>query len=93
MPKKSGDELEGAEETNILDYVEDLTYQKSKRPHPLTEKDLEYQRSLKEKDFQRTFRKLKDKLHELDMEWIDISDPHFLRKKTSDNEECRQDFR
>ena len=90
MPKKSGDELEGAEETNIFDHVEDPTYQKSKRPHTLTEKGLEYQRSLREKDFQKTFRKLKDKLHELDMEWIDISDPNVLRKKTSDIEEYRQ---
>ena len=90
MPKKSGDELEGAEETNIFDHFEDPTYQKSKRPHTLTEKGLEYQRSLKEKDFQGTFRKLKDKLHELFMEWIDISDPDILRKKRTDIEEYRQ---
>ena len=89
MPKKSGDELEGAKETNIFDHVEDPTYQKSKRPHTLTEKGLEYQRSLREKNFQKTFRKLKDKLHELDMEWIDISDPNVLRKRT-DLEEYRQ---
>ena len=90
MPKKSGDELEGAEETNIFDHVEDPTYQKSKRHHTLTEKGLEYQRSLREKDFQGTFRKLKDKLHELDVEWIDISDPDILRKKRADIEEYRQ---
>ena len=92
MPKKSGDELEGAEETNVLDHVEDPTYQKSKRPHTLTEKGLEYQRPLREKGFQRTFRKRKDKLHELDMEWIDISDPHVFRKKRSDIEEYWQDL-
>ena len=91
-PKKSGDELEGAEDTNVSDHDEDPTYQKSKRPHTLTEKDLGYQHSLREKDFQRTFRKLKDKLHELEMEWIDISDPHILRKKRSDIEEYRQDL-
>jgi len=32
----------------------------------------------REKDFQRTLRKLKDKLHELDMEWIPILDYHVL---------------
>ena len=92
MRKESGDELEGAEETNILDHVEDPTYEESKRPHTLTEKGLEYQRSLREKVFQKTFRKLKERLHELDMEWIDISDPHLLRKKRSDIEEYRQDL-
>ena len=76
-------------EDRSFDHVEDPTYQKSKRPHTLTEKGLEYQLSLKEKKFQKNFRKLKDKLHELDMEWIDISDPDVLRKKRSDIEECR----
>lgn len=75
-----------------MDHVKDPTYLNSKRPDTLTEKGLEYQRSLREKDFQRTFRKLKDKLHELDMEWIDVSDPHVLRKKRSDIEEYRQDL-
>ena len=89
MPKKSTDQLEGAEETSAFDHVEDPSHQKSKRPHTLTEKGIEYQRSLKEKDFQRTFRKLREKLHELDMEWIDISDPDVLRKKRSDIEEYR----
>lgn len=89
MPKKSTDQLEGAEETSAFGHVEDPSHQKSKRPHTLTEKGIEYQRSLKEKDFQRTFRKLREKLHELDMEWIDISDPDVLRKKRSDIEEYR----
>lgn len=89
MPKKSTDQLEGAEETSAFDHVVDPSHQKSKRPHTLTEKGIEYQRSLKEKDFQRTFRKLREKLHELDMEWIDISDPDVLRKKRSDIEEYR----
>ena len=89
MPKKSTDQLEGAEETSAFDHVEDPSHQKSKRPHTLTEKGIEYQRSLKEKNFQRTFRKLREKLHELDMEWIEISDPDVLRKKRSDIEEYR----
>lgn len=46
----------------------------------------------REKDFQRTFRKLNDKLHELDMEWIHIFDSHILQKKSSDIEEYRQDL-
>ena len=110
MPKKSGDGLEEAKETDVSDHIEDPdgleeaketdvsdhiedpTCQKSKRPHTLTEKGLEYQRLLKEKDYQRALRKLKDKLHKLDMDWIDISDPHILRKERSDIEEFRQDL-
>ena len=71
---------------------EDPACQNSKRPHTLTEKGLEYQRSLKEREFQRAFRKLKDKLHKLDMDWIDIADPNFLRKERSNIEECRKDL-
>ena len=92
MQKNGDDELEGTEETNTQDHFEDPACQKSKRPHTLTEKGLEYQRSLRERNFQRAFRRLKDKLHELDLEWIDISDPHILRKKRSDMEEYRQDL-
>ena len=86
------DGLEEAKETDVSDHIEDPTCQKSKRPHTLTEKGLEYQRLLKEKDYQRALRKLKDKLHKLDMDWIDISDPHILRKERSDIEEFRQDL-
>lgn len=92
MPKKSGDGLEEAKETDVSDPIEDPTCQKSKQPNTLTEKGLEYQRLLKEKDYQRALRILKDKLHKLDMDWIDISDPHILRKERSDIEELRQDL-
>ena len=92
MPKNSEDGLEEPKETDLLDQNEDPARQKSKRPHTLTEKGLEYQRLIKEKDFQRALRKLKDKLHKLDMDWIDISDPHILRKERSDIEEFRQDL-
>ena len=81
--RKALKEVERAEETSAFDHVEDPSRQKSKRLHSLTEKGMEYQRFLKEKDFQTTFRKLREKLHELDMEWIDISDPDVLRKKRS----------
>ncbi len=92
MPKNSGDEFEEAKEADVLEQNEDPTRQKSKRPHTLTEKGLEYQRLLKEKDFQRALRRLKDKLHKLDIDWIDISDPHILKKERSDIEEFGQDL-
>ena len=85
MQKNYSDEPEEGKEEE-----EDPACQNSKRPHTLTEKGLEYQRSLKEREFQRAFRKLKDKLHKLDMDWIDIADPNFLRKERSNIEECRQ---
>ncbi|KAL9985899.1 hypothetical protein ACROYT_G008353 [Oculina patagonica] len=86
------DGLEEPKETDLLDQNEDNARQKSKRPHTLTKKGLEYQCLIKEKDFQRALRRMKDKLHKLDMDWIDISDPHILRKERSDIEQFRQDL-
>ena len=86
------DGLEEPKETDLLDQNEDNARQKSKRPHTLTKKGLEYQCLIKEREFQRALRRMKDKLHKLDMDWIDISDPHILRKERSDIEQFRQDL-
>ena len=66
-----------------LDHFEDPTYQKSIKT--TSHSNPERLGILRERDFQKAFRKLKYKFHKLDMEWI--SDPNLLRKKRSDIEE------
>ena len=95
MQSQSGDEPEGVKEAeNELDTVSDHhdvpDQHKTTRTRTLTEKGLEYQRTLKDAQYQKTLRKLRDKVHALDMKWTDISDPHALREERADVEECRQ---
>ena len=63
-----------------------------KRTRTLTEKGLDYMKSLKEKAYNKAYRELKDKIIGLDMTWTDIKVPDVLRKERLELEECRRNL-
>ena len=80
--KKNGqdDELEGARITEFSD----------KRSRKLTEKGLNYQRSVKDTNYQQCKRKLNENLDVLDMNWTDLSDVETLREERAILEKGRK---
>ena len=55
-----------------------------------TERGLDFQLTLKRKNYNQCKKKLEDKLNTLDMNWTELSDPEALRKERTFIEDCRK---
>ena len=91
-PKNSkGEPLQGIDEEQASN-IEDSEPRKSERLHTYTEKGLQYQLSLKEKDYIQAKRKLKEKVDSVSMIWTDLSHSDTLRKERAVIEELRKNL-
>ena len=65
---------------------------RSTRVRVHTERGLDFQLTLKRKNYNQCKEKLQDKLNILDMNWTELSDPEALRKERTFIEDCRKGF-
>jgi len=81
-----------AEEQASNTQSEDAEPRRSKLPLNHTEKRLQHQLSLKEKDYMKAKRKLKEKIDAVSVIWTDLSNSDTLRKERTNIEEFRKNL-
>ena len=70
--------------------IDFLGVRRSTRVRVPTERDLDFQLTLKRKNYNQCKKKLEDKLNTLDMNWTELSDPEALRKERTFIEDYRK---
>ena len=87
------EDVEGGSDLNFDETAAGIDFpgvRRSTRVRVPTERGLDFQVTLKRKNYKQCKMKLEDKLNTLDMNWTELPDPEALRKERTFIEDCRK---